>query len=176
MLRHSKPILGAALLAGLAMVTSAMPARTADADQLPPISKTSMSSSTNKSALDLYLLCSFYPKPGTCESVYRKAMNDSSIAAEAVRAEYMGYARYLNGTGKLTDADREYLKSIGITVPKDLNSANQIGLHNVINDSKIAPENKRTSINNFLSRAVQAELYCAFNSCEGPDQNPNSGV
>ena len=174
MSRRSKPILGAALLAISALATTAMPTHSADADLLLPFSQTS--SSTNKSALDRYLLCSFYPKPGTCESVYHKALNDSSIAAEAVRAEYMGYARYLKGTGKLTDADREYLKSNGITVPKDLNSTNQTGLHNVINDSNIAPEQKRASINNFLSRAVQAELYCRFNSCEEPEQKTNSGA
>ena len=34
------------------------------------------------------MVCAFYPKPGACEEVYRQAMRDNSISAEAVGAEY----------------------------------------------------------------------------------------
>jgi len=112
------------------------------------------------------MVCAFYPKPGTCESVYRKAMRESAISAQAVRAEYTGYARYLTGSEILTDADRQYLRESGIAVPNDLNPINQGGLHNVINDQTLTAKEKPAAINNFLSRAVQAELYCRFNSCQ----------
>lgn len=115
---------------------------------------------------DLYLVCAFYPQPGTCESVYQQAMNDQSISAEAVRAEYIGYVRYLNGNGSLTDADRQWLKENNIRVPNDLSAANQTGLHNVINDASLVPDSRPVAVNNFLSRAVEAELYCGLNSCE----------
>jgi hypothetical protein len=112
------------------------------------------------------MLCAFYPKPGTCEAVYQKALKDNSITAEAVRAEYTGYARYLNGSSPLTDEDRQYLKETGILVPSDLSAVNQAGLHNVINDPAFTADARRAAVNNFLSRAVEAELYCGFNSCE----------
>jgi hypothetical protein len=115
---------------------------------------------------DLYMVCAFYAKPGTCETVYQQAMKDTSITAEAVRAEYTGYARYLNGAGSLTDADRQYLKDNDITVPPDLTAVNQAGLHNVINDPSLIPHVKRVAVNNFVSRAVEAELYCGFNNCK----------
>lgn len=114
----------------------------------------------------LYRMCAFYPKPGTCEEIYRHAMQDSSISAEAVRAEYNGYARYLTGATSLTDVDRQYLKENGIRMPYELSADNQAGLHNVINDPTLDGDAKRAAINNFLSRAVQAELYCSFNSCD----------
>jgi hypothetical protein len=125
---------------------------------------------------DLYLLCGFYPKPGACEKVYQRALKDTSIAAQAVRAEYLGYARYLTGRGSLTDADRQYLKDNGIWLPADLTGANQAGLHNVINDLSLDPASRRIAVNNFLSRAVQAELYCRFNSCEEGAKEPAAGV
>lgn len=117
-------------------------------------------------AEDLYMLCAFYPKQGTCEMVYQQALKDNSISAEAVRAEYTGYARYLNGSASVTDADRQYLKDAGVLVPSDLNAANQTGLHNVINDPALSADARRAAVNNFLSRAVEAELYCGFNKCE----------
>jgi hypothetical protein len=115
---------------------------------------------------NLYMLCAFYPKQGTCEAVYQRALKDNSISAEAVRAEYTGYARYLNGNSPLTEADRQYLKDNAIRMPYDLSAANQAGLHNVINDPSLDAEAKRAAVNNFLSRAVEAELYCGFNTCE----------
>jgi hypothetical protein len=122
--------------------------------------------SANKSPEDLYLLCAFYPKAGTCESVYRQALQDASISAQAVRAEYTGYARYLVGTATLTGADRQYLKENDITIPNDLSVADQAGLHNVINDATLDGDAKRAAVNNFLSRAIEAELYCGLNGCE----------
>jgi hypothetical protein len=124
------------------------------------------SAAQTQPAADLYMLCAFYPKPGTCEAVYQKALKDNSITAEAVRAEYTGYARYLNGSSPLTDADRQYLRETGILVPNDLSPANQAGLHNVINDPALTADARRAAVNNFLSRAVEAELYCGFNNCQ----------
>lgn len=114
------------------------------------------------------MVCAFYPKPGTCEEIYRQAMRDNSISAESVRAEYIGYARYLGGAAALTETDRQFLKDNNIRVPEDLSPANQAGLHNVINDASLSAETKSAAINNFLSRAVEAELYCGFNSCDLP--------
>jgi len=111
-------------------------------------------------------VCAFYPNPGTCKPVYQRAMKDTSISAQAVRAEYLGYARYVNGTGSLTDADRQYLRNNKILMPPSLNAANQAGLHNVINDTGLNPDARRAAVNNFLSRAVEAELYCSFNDCK----------
>ena len=51
-----------------------------------------------KATDDLYSLCAFYPKKGTCEAIYQKALEDKSLLAEAVRAEYTGYVRYFGGT------------------------------------------------------------------------------
>jgi hypothetical protein len=93
-------------------------------------------------------------------------MKDTSISAQAVRAEYTGYARYLNGTGALTEADRQYLKNNTIIMPPGLSVTNQAGLHNVINDKSLSADARRAAVNNFLSRAVQAELYCTFNDCK----------
>jgi len=137
-------------------------------EQLPVPSQKG-ASRIDQSIDDLYILCSFYPKPGTCESVYRQAMKDNSIAAQAVRAEFMNYARYLTGgTATLSESDRQYLKDNNIAVPRDLSPANQAGLHNVINDGALSADEKPMMVNSFLSRAVQAELYCGFNKCDDP--------
>lgn len=134
-----------------------------------PLQNSPSGRSIAQSIDDLYILCAFYPKPGTCESVYHQAMKDSSVAAQAVRAEYMNYARYLTGgTATLSESDRQYLKENNIVVPRDLSVANQAGLHNVINDQSLSADEKPMTVNSFLSRAVQAELYCGFNKCEDP--------
>jgi hypothetical protein len=145
----------------------------------PTIAVTSSASSSAAQAQraeDLYMLCAFYPKRGTCEPVYQRALKDSSITAEAVRAEYTGYARYLNGSSPLTDQDRQYLKDTGILVPSDLSVVNQAGLHNVINDPALTANARRAAVNNFLNRAVEAELYCGFNSCEAETSRTTAGV
>lgn len=159
----------AALAIGLAQGAGAE--ELARARPLQAIAETASFSSainTTRPLEELYLLCSFYPKPGTCESVYRQAMKDTDISAQAVRAEYTGYVRYLGGSETLTERDRAYLKENQITVPNYLSAANQAGLHNVINDTSLKADAKRAAVNNFLSRAVQAELYCHVNNCEGP--------
>jgi hypothetical protein len=166
MLRVHCCFLGA-LAAALALVP-AVAEELAKADPAPAIAAQATESRPAASAQDLYLVCAFYPKPGTCEEVYREAMRDNSISAEAVRAEYTGYARYLEGAAALTETDRQFLKDNGIRVPKDLSIANQAGLHNVINDASLSADAKRAAVNNFLSRAVEAELYCGFNSCDTP--------
>jgi hypothetical protein len=137
---------------------------------------TGPSAAQAKPVEDLYMLCAFYPKPGTCEAVYQKALKDNSITAEAVRAEYTGYAQYLNGSSPLTDEDRQYLKETGILIPSDLSAVNQTGLHNVINDPALTADARRAAVNNFLSRAVEAELYCGFNSCEADTSRTAAGV
>jgi len=160
----------AALIACAMSVQSLEAEELAKVNHLPAaIQPSSTSTGPSTPGQDLYMMCAFYPKPGTCETVYQRAMKDTSITAEAVRAEYTGYARYLNGAGSLTDADRQYLKDNGITVPTDLSAVNQAGLHRVINDPSLNPDLKREAVNNFLSRAVQAELYCGFNDCKSAD-------
>jgi len=159
------------LIASLAFVIGAQSVCAAELASAGPIAVATRpvsdsSGLQNSTAQDLYMVCAFYPKPGTCEKVYQQAMKDKSITAEAVRAEYNGYARYLDGSGSLTDADRQWLNNSGVHLPSDLTPANQAGLHNVINDPKIAAEARLTAVNNFLSRAVEAELYCGFNSCD----------
>ena len=133
----------------------------AKADPAPAITAQATESKSAASAQDLYLVCAFYPKPGTCEAVYRQAMHDNSISAEAVRDEYSGYARYLNGAAPLTEADRQFLRDNGIRVPEDLNPANQTGLHNVINDASLSVDAKRTAVNNFLSFHRSRKLFHA---------------
>lgn len=168
MLRPRKPVLGAALLAGLAMAavaTSTQLSIAAGSLAIAVPSSATSSAGQDQPAEDLYMLCAFYPKRGTCEPVYRQALKDKSISAMAVRTEYTGYARYLNGSSPLTESDRQYLKDAGILVPNDLSAANRAGLHNVINDPALTADARRAAVNNFLGRAVEAELYCEFNNC-----------
>ena len=180
MLRPRKPILGAALLAGLAMAavaTSAQLSMAAGSLAIAAPSPVTSSVGQNQPAEELYMLCAFYPKPGTCEPVYQQALKDNSISAKSVRAEYTGYARYLNGSSPLTDADRQYLKEAEILMPNDLSAANQAGLHNVINDPALTADARRAAVNNCLGRAVEAELYCEFNNCqEGASRPEVAGV
>jgi hypothetical protein len=157
------------LFCALAAILSLAPAAAeelAKADLTPAITAQATQSKPAASAQYLYMVCAFYPKPGTCEDVYRQAMRDNSIGAEAVRAEYTGYARYLSGAAPLTEADRQFLKDNGIRIPEDLAPANQAGLHNVINGVWPSADAKRAAVNNFLSRAVEAELYCGLNRCD----------
>jgi len=160
MLNKCKSFFAAAALASLGATVFVTPVRSADRPQ-----DLKMDARSTAPAADLYSLCAFYPKPGTCEDVYREAMQDETISAQAVKAEYEGYVRYLGGNAALTDADRQYLSRHGIRVPGDLTPANQAGLHNVINDPALSAEARLLAVNNFVSRAIQAELYCSFNHC-----------
>jgi len=161
MLRRT--VLAAAALAGLAAAT---PGRSAD-------NLLNSAGQPAASAQDLYPLCALYPKPGTCEAVYRQALRDDAISAQAVKAEYEGYVRYLGGSATLTETDRQYLRQNGIRIVGDLTPANQAGLHNVINDPALAGQARLLAVNNFVGRAIQAELYCSFNRCSDETGNIN---
>lgn len=115
-----------------------------------------------------YTLCTFYPQDSRCPPVHAHALKDTSPSATAVKDAFDHYARYLKQpSGGLTDEDRQYLRESGIRFPSDLSPANQAGLHNVIHDPALQKDEgaRRAEVNNFISRAVSAELYCAFNSC-----------
>jgi hypothetical protein len=117
---------------------------------------------------DQYIYCTFRPQAASCDAIYRLALRDPSPSAQSVKAAFEGYGRYVrNARGTLSEDDRGYLKTNGITLPPDLTAEDQAGLHAVINDSVLAKDAdaRRLAVNNFLSRAVQAELYCSFNSC-----------
>jgi len=77
----------------------------------------------------LYTKCAFYPQANVCEEVYKVALSDrDNPAAEAVRAEYEGYGRYLKSNGtQLTAEDLDYLGSNGIRLPESLSPAKQAG-------------------------------------------------
>ncbi len=125
------------------------------------------SAGTQGGITDRYVFCSFRPQAPSCGPVYRQALQDQSPAAAAVKAAYDGYGRYVvNAKGALTADDRQFLAASAIRLP-DLTPQDQAGLHAVINDPALSKdaEAKRVAVNNFLSRAVQAELYCGFNSC-----------
>jgi hypothetical protein len=112
--------------------------------------------------------CTFAPQPDPCAPVYRKAMRSSSPAAETIRAAYERYARYLkNDENTLTAADRQYLIGLEIGLPDDLNSAQQSGLHNVINDPALQTkaDDRKAAVINFILRAEEANIYCGQNSC-----------
>jgi hypothetical protein len=117
---------------------------------------------------DRYTLCAFRPQAPSCEAVYQQALHDQSPVASSVKAAFEGYGRYVrNANGALTDNDRQYLAANGIRLP-DLTSEDQAGLHAVLNDPALQKDAdaRRIAVNNFLGHAVQAELYCGFNSCK----------
>ena len=118
-------------------------------------------------APDPYTPCVFYPQAKTCEAVYQQALKDTSPAAQSVRESYEKYGRYVKTPAPgLTPDDRKYLADNQIELPFDLNAENLGGLHNVINDPALAnPQSRETAVQAFLSRAVQAELYCGLNAC-----------
>ena len=115
---------------------------------------------------DTYVQCTFHPEAGKCEALWKSAGSDP--ASQSVKAAYEGYARYLGApAATLTDEDRRYLHDNAIRVPDDLSNADVSGLHYVINDPALAKDDvaRRIAVNNFLTRAVAAELYCGFNTC-----------
>jgi hypothetical protein len=117
----------------------------------------------------LYIKCTFYPQAGVCDQVYQTAIAErDNPAAAAVRDEYDGYGRYLKSTSTaLTPEDVEYLKDNAVDLPEELSPAQLSGLHNVLTDPALQNDarEKNAAINNFLNRAVEADLYCAFNDC-----------
>jgi len=122
-----------------------------------------------------YTHCSFRPQDAECAEVHQAALKDQSTAATSVRDAFTYYARYLAmPPASLTDADRRFLKDNGIALPMDLDAANLSGLHHVIQDPALSGEALRAAVTNYLSRAVQAELYCAFNACTLPGREAMS--
>ena len=112
--------------------------------------------------------CVFAPEPDLCAPEYRKAMHSREPSAESIREAYERYARYLkNDKNALSDADRQYLTGLEIDLPDDLNSTQQSGLHNVINDPALQPkaDDRKAAVINFILRAEEANLYCGRNSC-----------
>ena len=84
---------------------------------------------------DRYVLCTFRPQANVCGDVYKQALTDSSPGADAVKAAFDGYGRYVrNASGGLTDDDKRYLSENGIRLPPDLTPEDQAGLHTVLND------------------------------------------
>jgi hypothetical protein len=127
---------------------------------------------------DRYTYCAFRPQASSCEAVYRHALTDPTPAADAVKAAFEGYGRYVrNANGVLTDDDRRYLVTSGIQLP-DLTPQDQAGLHWVINDPSVQQnaDAKRVAVINFLGRAVQAELYCNFNNCKDDERTAIEGI
>ena len=119
--------------------------------------------------LDRYSSCSLYPQGADCDQVYRQALKDNSLAALPVREAFQNYARYLKmPAAELTAEDQRWLKDNSIRLPA-LSAANRAGLHHLLQDQALKEgDSKRSAVHNFIGRAVQAELYCSFNSCELP--------
>jgi hypothetical protein len=95
-----------------------------------------------------------------------------SPGAASVRGAFEHYARYLKPENAgLTEDDKSYLVQNGIRY-FELNRDNIKGLHNVINDPVLAKdaERRRTEVNAFIARAVQAELYCGTSGCPEKQQ------
>ena len=124
---------------------------------------------------DPYVRCSFHPQGAGCELVYQLAQHDTSPGAASVRSAFEHYARYLKPENAgLTTDDKSYLAQNEIRY-FELNKDNLEGLHNVINDPVLAKdaERRRTEVNAFIARAVQAELYCGTSGCP-EKQQPSS--
>ncbi len=124
----------------------------------------------------LYTRCSFRPQSPGCAAVYQKALTQKGPDASAVRQAFHDYARYLTPTGSgLTVTDRQFLDDSSITLPSGLTDADLAGLHNVINDPAFAANKaaRQAAVNNFLSRAVEAGLYCDLGSCKN---NPHTAL
>jgi hypothetical protein len=125
---------------------------------------------------NLYVQCSFYPQGENCDQAYQQALRDDSPAAASVRDAFHYYARYLKrGSVGLTDDDKRYLSQNEIWPPFDFDPADTAGLHYVINDPSLIQKSdeRRSAVNAFIARAVQAELYCGTNQCAGSDTSAN---
>src|SRR5689334_13260567 len=98
MLKFGQSILGAAILAGLCPMVLAAPSQESDEDR--------------------YILCTFRPQASPCEAIYKHALHDNSPSADAVKAAFESYGRYIrNSADALTDDDRQYLAANGISMP-----------------------------------------------------------
>lgn len=157
--------LSRALLALTALAALAGPARAANE---PP-------------AAQDYTLCAFYPQAASCNAVYQHALTDTNPASGAVRDAFRFYGRYLQTPSSgLSDQDKAYLKDNAIALPYDggngnLNPVNLSGLHNVINDPALAGDAsaRRQAVTNFVSRALQAELFCGLSKCDPQTGKPS---
>jgi len=116
---------------------------------------------------DRYSSCSFYPQGAGCDQAYQQALTDKSPEALLVREAFQKYARYLKlPAAELTPEDQRWLKENSIRLPA-LNAANRSGLHHLLHDESLKEnEAKQAAANNFIGRAVEAELYCSLNGCE----------
>ncbi len=88
-------------------------------------------------------------------------------AAASALAEYQGYARFLKTDIRaLTDDDKSYLKANAVPLPDMLTPQQLGGLHGVINDPVLQGDSdlRLRAVNDFLSRAVQAHMYCALHA------------
>ncbi len=132
-----------------------------------------------RAAADPYTLCSFYPQAAACEAVYQEALKDDSRpSSRSIRDAFNLYARYLKNPGALTDQDRAWLASNAISLPADLGEADLGGLHNVINDPALTKDATlhTNAVKNFISRAVEAEIFCGLNICGESRLNGTSGA
>jgi hypothetical protein len=116
---------------------------------------------------DPYVQCSFRPQTNGCDTLWKNG-DDGNPASQSVKAAYDGYGRYLRDpAANLTDEDRRYLTNNTIRLPDELTGADLSGLHHVINDPALTKDEaaRLSAVNNFLNRAVAAQLYCGFNAC-----------
>ena len=135
------------------------------------------SAMAENAAPDRYVRCSFYPQGKGCDQTYQLALRDPSPGAASVPDAFEHYARYLKPASEgLTEDDKLYLKQNEIRVPSDLEAADLAGLHNVIHDPILVGNEaaKRTAVNAFIARAVQAELYCGISECRDDGAAPST--
>lgn len=144
-----------------------LPLPAAGAQDQPPQTETADTLTADTFAL--YTRCSFRPQGSGCAAAYQKALTETSPEAAAVRRAFHDYAHYLTPTGGgLTATDRRFLTDSAIALPQGLTREDLAGLHNVINDPALTTDKtaRKAAVNNFLSRAVEAELYCDLSSCK----------
>lgn len=140
------------------------------------LSVTAAAQSANLSSTispDPYTLCAFHPQSAPCEQLNRQIEKETAPQAQAVRQAWLGYARYLkNPAAALTGQDHIWLQENGISPPVDLSDDDLSGLHYVLADMALKDTaDRRNAVNNFISRAREAEIFCGFNTC-GPAAEP----
>ena len=118
-------------------------------------------------------LCAFRPQNAICQKIYQQALKSDDPTAQAVKAAYQAYGKYLRPGGQgLTQADRKYLADNQIDLPPDLEASDLAGLHNLLADTSLSGDGRRIAAINFLNRAVEAELFCHFNQCDPKAAGP----